>query len=202
MTELHYQPPLQFFAAALAKGPLLLEQHENYQKQSYRNRCAILTSNGPQTLVIPVQHEGRKVPIREVKIDYSQRWVEPHWRTIRSAYGSAPYYIYYAPYLEQVYKTRPEHLFELNLELLKVYLKLLHLNIEISFTSSFQTNYPPTVVDYRNLIHPKRPPDNLIAEPYVQVFGRPFVPGLSILDLLFNLGPESVTYLQRQARGF
>ena len=199
LTELHYHPNLAFFSGALASSQLLVETHENYQKQSYRNRCHVLTANGVKPLTVPVVHENRRIPIQEVKIDYSQRWREVHWRTIQSAYGSAPYYIYYAPLLEAVYKKQPEYLIDLNLELLRTYLKLLHLNIEITFTSSFQTQHPETIVDNRNLNHPKRPTDNLIAEPYVQVFGRPFVPGLSMMDALFNLGPETTGYLHRQA---
>ncbi len=201
LAPLYYNPPVSYFAALVNQKELLLEAEENYQKQTYRNRCHILTDQGVKPLIIPVQHTVAKIPVQEVKIDNSQRWAGIHWRTIRSAYGSAPYFIYYADHIESIYLRKPEHLFSLNLELLKVYIKLLQLDISVTFTSEFRTNYPTTIVDRRNLVHPKRKADNLIAEPYVQVFGRRFVPDLSILDLLFNLGPEAHEYLVTIAPG-
>ncbi|RYF87557.1 MAG: hypothetical protein EOO03_10530 [Chitinophagaceae bacterium] len=129
IASLHYNPCISFFAALINQTGLVLEACENYQKQSYRNRCHILTNQGVKPLIVPVQHTEKKILIREVKIDYSQRWADIHWRSVRSAYGSAPYFVYYADALEEVYRSRPEFLFDFNLALLKRYLKLMDIDI-------------------------------------------------------------------------
>jgi hypothetical protein len=199
IASLHYNPSIAYFAGLLNQEELVLEACENYQKQSYRNRCHILTAQGIKSLIVPVLHTNPKILITDVKIDYSQRWTDVHWRTIKSAYGSAPYFIYYADVIQEVYASRPALLFDLNTNLLRTWLKLLDIDIAISFTTEFRTNYPTSSVDSRNLFHPKSQTDNLPAKPYVQVFGRGFVNDLSILDLLFNLGPEANAYLRRIA---
>jgi hypothetical protein len=175
---------------------LLWEQHEHYIKQSYRNRCHILTAHGPKDLIIPVKKGNQKIRITDIEIDYDQKWLNTHWRTIQSAYGSAPYYEFYSDYLRAIYDRKIKYLFELNVELLTLFLRLLKVRKTISFTTSYETSYTAEVLDLRNRIHPKIQPDNLHVKSYTQVFGKQFVPDLSILDLLFSHGPDSVTYLQ------
>ncbi|MDX5422640.1 MAG: WbqC family protein [Hymenobacteraceae bacterium] len=193
-----YNPPVQYFWHALRAEALLLEQHENYIKQSYRNRCHVLTAHGVQPLSIPVLRGNSKdkTRITDIEIDYSQKWHNVHWRTIQAAYGRAPYFEFYSDYIREVYERQPKFLFELNMDFLRLYLKLLRLNRPLSFTESYQTEVPDTVLDLRNKIHPKIYPDNLHVKPYTQVFGKQFASELSIIDLLFTQGPASISYLQ------
>lgn len=198
LTELHYNPPVQYFWHAMRADKLVLEAHENYVKQSYRNRCHVLTDKGVQPLSVPVLrgNSQQKIRITEIEIDYSQKWQQVHWRTIQAAYGRAPYFEFYNDYLRAVYERQPQFLFELNLELLKLYLKLLKLNKPLELTVAYQQEAPENVQDLRNQLHPKIYPDILHVKPYTQVFGKQFVPELSIIDLLFTQGPASVSYLQ------
>lgn len=196
VTELHYNPCLLFFQRAFAAEELIFETQEHYQKQSYRNRCHILSAQGVVPLSIPVKNGNKKIKISDIEIDYGQRWLDVHWRTIQSAYGSAPFFEYYGDYVWDVYERRPEKLFQLNLDLFNLFSKLLKLNKSVRHTETYLQEYDAPVWDGRNEIHPKKEPDNLRLLPYQQVFGKQFVPNLSILDLLFNLGPEAASYLQ------
>jgi len=199
LTELHYNPGILYFQKAFEAEELLLEAQEHYQKQSYRNRCHILTPQGVVPLSVPVIKGNSKTLITELKIDYSQRWTDIHWRTIRSAYGSAPFFEFYADYLLDVYAQKPAFLFQLNLELFRLQAKFIKLNKPIRLTQTYVTTPEPPVVDRRGTLHPKKEPDNLHLPPYQQVFGKQFASNLSILDLLFNLGPEASSYLQNPA---
>ena len=193
-----YNPPVQYFRQVLQSDGLLIEQHENYVKQSYRNRCHVLTAQGVVPLSIPILkgNSKDKTIITEIEIAYSQKWFNVHWRTLQAAYGRAPYFEFYGDYIQQVYERQPKYLFELNVELLKLYLKLLRINKPLNFTDTYQSEAPANVLDLRNRIHPKIIPDNLHVKPYTQVFGKQFVPELSIIDLLFTQGPASHLYLQ------
>jgi len=196
LTELQYNPTILYFQKAFAAEELWLEAQEHYQKQSYRNRCHILTAQGMVPLTVPVKGGNSKTLIQELEIDYSQRWVEVHWRTIRSAYGSAPFFPFYSDYLRAAYERRPQLLFELNMDLFKLFTKFLKLKKPIHLTQTYVKTYEEPVLDWRNVLHPKKEPDNLRLLPYPQVFGKQFATNLSILDLLFNLGPEASTFLQ------
>jgi hypothetical protein len=195
LTELHYHPSISFFQQAFKAEEVLIEAHENYIKQSYRNRCHVLTSQGPLALTVPVKEGNRKKLITELEIDHEQKWVNIHWRTIRSAYGNAPYFEFYADYFEAIYNRQPRYLFELNQEFLALYIKFLKFSKPLRFTERYQEKYGPDILDFRSQIHPKKKTDSLTIKPYNQVFGKQFVPGLSILDLLFNQGPATVQYL-------
>ena len=192
-----YNPPVQYFRQVLQSDGLLLERHENYVKQSYRNRCHVLTAQGVVPLSIPILkgNSQQKTLITDIEIDYSQKWYNVHWRTIQAAYGRSAYFEFYSDYIRQVYERQPKYLFELNVDLLRLYLKLLKLNKPLFFTDTYQSEAPANVLDLRNRIHPKIIPDNLHVKPYTQVFGKQFVPELSIIDLLFTQGPASLTYL-------
>ena len=199
LTEIQYNPPIQYFWHAFRSDSLLIEAQENYIKQSYRNRCHILTAQGTQVLSVPVLRGGskHKTRITEIEIDYSQKWCNVHWRTLQAAYGRAPYFEFYSDYIREVYARQPKFLFDLNVDLLRLYLKLLKLNKQLHFTDDYTVEIPAAAVqDFRNRIHPKIHPDNLHIKPYKQVFGKHFAPELSIIDLLFTQGPASVLYLQ------
>jgi hypothetical protein len=196
LTEIQYNPSIAWFQRALRAESILIEQHENYIKQSYRNRCRILTAHGPKDLNIPVKKGNRKTLITDIEIDYSQNWVNVHWRSIRSAYGSAPFFAFYCDYLQQIYEQKPKYLFRLNLQLLHFYLRCLNIKKPVLYTDAYMLEYPGEVADKRNKIHPKLNSAILDIKPYNQVFGKQFVPDLSIIDVLFLQGPETVFYLQ------
>lgn len=207
--ESQYNPPAAFFAALLGADALWLEAHDHYRKQTYRNRCLILTAQGTQALTVPVIDGNRseKVLTAEIEIDYRQNWVHRHWRTLQTAYGGTPYFEYYAEYLHDIYLQKPQRLFELNLLLLRFYFRCLRLRLPIYLTTGYQ---PPlaelpssptasTLLDRRDWLTPKASaalsPDSTSVLPYPQSFGKDFVPGLSILDLLFMQGPAAGSFI-------
>jgi hypothetical protein len=195
LTEIQYNPGITYFQQLIQADGLLIEKEEHYIKQSYRNRCRILTAHGPKDLAIPVRKGNRKTKISELEIDYRQNWINVHWRSIRSAYGSAPFFAYYSDYLADIYHQQLPLLWDLNLALLRFYFKCLNIKKPILFTESYKSGYGGDVADLRNKIHPKINPDILEIKPYNQVFGKQFVPDLSIIDVLFSQGPETITYL-------
>ncbi|PSR53470.1 hypothetical protein AHMF7605_07990 [Adhaeribacter arboris] len=195
LSEIHYNPCIAYFQRVNKTDEIWLEQHEHYLKQSYRNRCSILTAQGVKDLTIPVKKGNRKTLITEVEIDYDQKWLNTHWRTIKSGYGSAPYFTYYSDLLQQILEQRVPTLFGLNEALLNFYLKSLQIRKPITYTKEYITLYPNGVLDLRNQIHPKKKSAILDIKPYQQVFGKQFAPNLSIIDLLFSQGPAAKNYL-------
>jgi hypothetical protein len=199
LTELHYHPNIAYFSRTFLAESLLIEAHENYLKQTFRNRCEILTDQGKLALTVPIKGGSKKTLITALEIDYSQNWVNTHWRTIKSAYSNSPYFEFYADYFKTIYDRRPPLLFELNLEFLQLYLRFLKIGKPLSYTSRYEEKCGAGVSDLRNTISPKNEPDNMAMESYVQVFGKQFARNLSILDLLFNLGPQAGKYLEQTA---
>lgn len=211
--DLHYLPSLEYMTAVLTHEPVWLEGHELFQKQTWRNRCRILTAQGLDTLIVPVVEGRSKVPIREARIDYQQPWLNRHRRAIQTAYGKAPYFVHYGEAFERVFQKRPAFLFDLNYELLTICLQFLGLKKTITPTDHYFSVENQHVVDARNLIHPKRPfGERSFYRPvaYRHVFGLPseeganrerFFPNLSILDLLFNQGPQARRILTQSAAG-
>ena len=173
-----------------------LEACENYQKQSYRNRCYILASDGPQMLQVPVVH-GPSPAIREVMVDYSTPWVVRSQRALDTAYETAAYYEYYREGVFALLDARPATLWELNLSTIRFLLEKTGVACTLSPTTAFA---PPDTLpdDYRFTLHPKRPEPGS-GRPYYQVFRDRlggFTPKLSCLDLLFNEGPDSILWLK------
>lgn len=192
-----YLPPVSYFSALLHSETVLLEAHENYVKQSYRNRCRIATANGIETLSIPVESGGgQKIPIRDVRISEHGSWQQNHWRAIESAYRSSPFFEYLQDDFAPFYEKKWTFLWDYNLELLTLIRDFLDIETEIKFTENFDDE-PLDINDFRNIIHPKKEPIFHL-KPYYQVFENKhgFLADLSILDLLFNTGNEAIFYLE------
>lgn len=172
---------------------VVLDAHEPYSRQSYRNRCRVLTANKVDVLTVPVKNRGDASPIREVRIDYAQDWHRRHWGCLQSAYGKSPYFEHYGPGLEMVFRKKLPFLFDFNLELLTLCLHYLGIKKEITNTLSHSAG-DTTLFDARCMINAKKKPDGSLFYqnfPYHQTFGNDFVMNMSIVDLLFNKGPES-----------
>lgn len=197
-----YFPPVAYFSCMKKSGEILIEQWEHYGKQSYRNRCEVLSANGILTLSVPVQKkETPKFPVRDACIDYSTRWQKLHFKGIESAYKNSPYYDYYIEDLLVFFEKKEKYLLDLNTRILEKVTEILGLSCRIVLTDE----YCPVVegiCDMRGALHPK--PSRRIGEgpefetkAYTQTFADrfPFVPGLSVLDLLFNTGPEASEWL-------
>lgn len=195
-----YLPPVDWFRAAARSGKVLIEQHEIYQKQSWRSRCRILTAQGPKTLSIPVLRDGtHKIPIRDAKIDYSERWNLDHKRSLEAAYNSSAFFEYYKDDIFAIIDGRETFLFDLNLKLTELLLQLVGIKADIGFTDSFLPEYP--VGDLRECLQPKYhgdgPFDHKKEKTWFQVFPSDgtFVPCLSVIDLLSAEGPNSTEFL-------
>lgn len=191
-----YIPPIEYFSYIFEAGEIIIEKEENYHKQTYRNRCYILSANGPLCLSVPVFSGSiYKTIVKDIKIDYSKRWQQVHLRAMRSSYGSSPFFQYYFEDFEGIIQNNYEFLLDLNMNLLELVLKILKLKKSIRYTKVFLPAVK-NINDYRYTITPKQD-SGFISKEYLQVFKEKtgFVGGLSIIDLIFNSGPDSKKYL-------
>jgi hypothetical protein len=198
LIELQYLPCIEYMSVLLHAKEILIEGNENFIKQTYRNRCNILTTNGTDTLTIPVVGGNKKVKVREIKIDYSQKWVNRHWGAIASGYGKAPFFEYYSDLYYTVFSKKIDSLFDFNFELLKLSIKILQLDLKLTITEKYIKEPGVDILDLRSKVHPKKKDEAFsFYKPaiYTQVFGSKFVENLSIMDLIFNEGPDSTHIL-------
>ena len=193
----NYLAPIEYFFQLINSDEAIIDKGENYVKQTFRNRCQILSPNGIQNLTIPLVKARQRKVISKVEIAYDDNWRKLHWKSFESAYRSSPYFEYYEDdfypfYHEKEYK----YLVDFSTALQEKIIELLSLEANITMSDSYVENVAPEN-DFRNSISPKNT-SSLNFNSYIQVFGdrNGFNPNLSILDLLFNEGPNSVNYMK------
>ena len=195
LLPISYLGPVAYYSAILQSEEIFIETKEHFIKQSFRNRCTIMGANGSQTLTIPKERKSSdKTLISDISISNQDNWQKSHWQSIVSAYNSSPFFEYYKDEILPFYNTKHNTLFDFNLKLSKTILGFLQVEKEFNFTSKFQKEF--NGLDFRS--------SKFILknqEEYQQVFCEKysFIPNLSILDVLFNLGPETTSYLERQS---
>ncbi|SFS36256.1 WbqC family protein [Sphingobacterium wenxiniae] len=191
-----YLPPVSYFHVIQQHEiPICIEKFEHYPKQTYRTRAKIATANGVLDMIVPIEH-GRKerVAMKDIRINYEFNWQRLHWLSLQTAYRSSPYFEYYEDDFSVFYEKQFDFLLDFNVEQLKLILKCLKIQRSISYTESYNR---VDGQDFRSIIHPKK--ESLFANPksYYQVFEEKhgFLPDLSVVDLLFNQGPQSKSFL-------
>ena len=222
-------PPVEYFAVLAGYSTVFLDSSENYNKQSWRNRCRILSEAGPLDLIVPVVHGGSRL-ITDIEVEYTTPWIPKMERAIASAYDSSPFFEFYRDGLFGILESRPATLWELDRQIIDWLCGKIGIQSAEGFAferratlgnvrggdpskmggmSSGAANRiegnpaaDEPVLDLRDAIHPKRSntilKDMGLERPYWQVFRERFgfVGGLSVLDLLFNEGPDSILYLK------
>ena len=202
-----YFGPVQWYQKLYRYDYCLIEQCDSYHKQTYRNRCIIATANGTQALTVPVENEkgemrNEKCLLRDVRISDHNQWRRIHWNALQSAYSESPFFDYYADDIRPFFERKYDFLVDFNEAIRQKVCELIDIHPKVGYTTVFSSSITPqtsTITDYRDVIDAKHPqPDaDFTPKDYWQVFRHKhgFQPNLSILDLLFNMGPESIFYL-------
>lgn len=196
-----YWAPVSYYTAMYRHGGAVIEQHDVYMKQTYRNRCTIIGAQGEQVLTVPIEKPAPRMLMRDIRISDHGNWRHLHRSAIASAYGSSPFYEYYADDINHFYDQRYDYLIDYNCAQIDCVCNWLGIRLDVLRSDSYLSATPDIVTDLREAIHPKHP-NMALLEPYTskeyyQVFAERhgFVPELSILDLLCNMGNESLLIL-------
>ena len=205
MLSTTYFGPVQWFQKLHRAEHVMIEQWESFQKQTYRNRCLIATTNGVQALTVPVESNSplstlHSPLIKEIRISDHGNWRHLHWNALQSAYGESPFFEYYQDDIRPFFEKRWTFLLDFNEAIRQKMCELIDIAPSVTFTTAYITDPQALVVnDYRTVINPKHPAqdDDFETKAYYQVYQMKhgFLENLSILDLLFNMGPESIFYL-------
>jgi hypothetical protein len=194
-----YLPPIEYFTSIINSKEVIIEKKESYKKQTYRNRCEVYSSNGKLDLSIPIiKINGHNTRTEDIRISYKYNWQKKHWRAIESAYNSSPFFLYYKDDLRKFFTEKYESLIDFNFDLLMVLFEMLEIKPKIKFSNEFIKSYDENSIDKRNIISPKNNNNSSENFPaYTQVFDTKlgFIPNLSIIDLIFNEGPNAIEYL-------
>jgi hypothetical protein len=197
-----YFGPIQWYQKLYRYDHCLIEQYDSFQKQTYRNRCVIATANGVQALTVPVEHSDDKVLTKDLRISDHNQWRRVHWNALQSAYSESPFFEYYADDLHPFFEKKYEFLLDFNEAIRQKVCELIDIHPNVEYTSEYTSDIQhqtSNITDFREVINAKHPqPDaEFDAKTYWQVFQHKhgFLSNLSILDLLFNMGPESIFYL-------
>lgn len=194
-----YFPPIDFFISLCFDNELLIDEHEHYVKQSFRNRFQILSANGILNLSVPISKDLPKTPMNEVRINYQENWQKLHWKALESAYNKSPYFEFYKDELADLFQEKHDLLVDLNRSTLAWLLKKFKLKTSVKYSNTF-VEQSVTQQDLRSLLSPKKPPVYKGYQ-YIQVFEDrfAFAPNLSALDILFSGGPNSLLHIAKQA---
>ncbi len=202
-----YWAPVAYYTKLYAYSTVQVERYDHYVKQTYRNRCVIASANGPLALIVPTEKsDSSKCLMKDIRISDHGNWQHVHWNAFVSNYRLSPYFDYYADDFRVFYERKYPFLWDFNLAICKVVCDLIDIHPYIEGTGTYCVQLPPGEADFREIIHPKRDwheTDVTFAPvPYYQVFGTVygFLPNLSIADLLFNMGPESLLVLRDSIR--
>jgi WbqC-like protein family len=193
----HYLAPIEYYYHLINNSIVTIDVYENFVKQTYRNRCCILSPNGIQNLTVPLVKARKRKLMKNMKISYDDNWRKMHWKSLEAAYRSSPYFEYYEDDFYPFYHDKQYNfLADFNWDLQQKIIELLNLDVNITLSEKYIESIEPKT-DFRNTFSPKIE-TKLNFNPYIQVFGdrNGFTPNLSIVDILFNEGPNAVNYIK------
>ncbi|NML59317.1 WbqC family protein [Chryseobacterium cheonjiense] len=190
-----YLPPISWFSVFLnPENEILFEQFESFPKQTYRNRANIYGANGKLSLIIPIAHNGKR-EFKDIEISYREHWQNLHWKSIKTAYQSSPYFEFYEDKLKKIFEIKEKSLLDFNLKVLEIIQQIVKTEKAYSLNTEYIKN--PDEINFREKFSAKNPSEFEMGE-YYQTFSDKlgFLKDLSILDLICNKGPESLTYIK------